>query len=137
MDNFERFQAITNEMGDTYKKKNHDYGNSFDESLDEHGLIAAIVRIGDKYNRIKSLNKNGQAMVKESMRDTFLDMANYCIMSAMWLDAQNDKKPEENICTNCINGTVDNGTLYCKMFHNRVNNNRIKCHSFVERNKGE
>lgn len=94
MTNVERFRAIVDEMAETYERKNADYGNSFDESLDEHGLIASIVRIGDKYKRIKTLSKGAEQKVKdESIRDTFLDMANYCIMSAMWMDGKSETKP--------------------------------------------
>lgn len=81
------FERITKGMFEIYKKKNHDYGNSFDQSLDKFGLIASVVRLGDKMNRIESL-VNKEAQVKdESIRDTILDMANYCIMTAMWMDA--------------------------------------------------
>lgn len=82
------FETITANMYETYKKKNHDYGNSFDQSLDKFGLIASVVRLGDKMNRIESL-VNKEAQVKdESIRDTIMDMANYCIMTAMWMDKQ-------------------------------------------------
>ena len=87
-DNALAFQVITEKMLETYKKKNHDYGNSFDQSLDKHGLVAAIVRIGDKMNRIETLCKNTAQVSDESIADTLLDMANYCIMTKMWLDSK-------------------------------------------------
>lgn len=84
----DRFKKITETMLDVFKKKNHDYGNSFDQSLDKFGLIASVVRLSDKMNRIESLI-NKEAQVKdESIRDTIMDMANYCIMTAMWLNKQ-------------------------------------------------
>lgn len=86
----EKFNSITTDMLKTYVKKNHDYGNSFEQSLDKFGLVAGVVRIGDKMNRIESLNTK-EAMVKdESIKDTLLDMANYCIMSVMWLNKQSE-----------------------------------------------
>ena len=83
-----RFKRIEEEMLLIYERKNHDYGNSFGQSVAEHGPIAAIVRIGDKYNRIKQLLglKEQAAVDNESARDTLLDMANYCIMLAMELE---------------------------------------------------
>lgn len=85
-----RFQKILSEMLSTYVAKNSDYGNSFEESLDEEGLAAARVRMGDKWNRFKTLSKGKSNLVKdESIRDTLLDTANYCIMTIMWLDKQN------------------------------------------------
>lgn len=81
------FENVIDEMISTYKKKNTDYGNSFDQSLDKFGLIASVVRLNDKFNRIESLIKNKEQLVKdESIRDTFLDMANYAAMTVAWLD---------------------------------------------------
>lgn len=83
----DKFRKITESMVETFNKKNHDYGNSFEESLDEEGIVAARVRLGDKWNRFKQLSKGIKPKVKdESLRDTILDMANYLIMTAMWLD---------------------------------------------------
>ena len=80
---------ICQELTETYKKKNADYGNSFENSLDKHGLIAGIVRMDDKMSRLISLNsKNKQLVLDESLRDTLMDLANYAIMSVMWLDEQ-------------------------------------------------
>ena len=73
-----------------YSRKNHDYGNSFEQSLNEEGLAASRIRMGDKWNRFKQLSKGAQAQVNdESLRDTLIDMANYAIMTVMWLDKQN------------------------------------------------
>ena len=80
---------ICRELTETYEKKNADYGNSFENSLDKHGLIAGIVRMDDKMSRLISLNsKNEQQVMDESLRDTLMDLANYAIMSVMWLDEQ-------------------------------------------------
>ena len=86
-DDATRFEEITKTMLDTFKKKNHDYGNSFEQSLDEEGLAAARIRMGDKWNRFKQLSKGDIAQVNdESITDTLLDMANYAIMTKIWLD---------------------------------------------------
>lgn len=90
-DNVEQFMSITQNMAKTYAAKNHDYGNSFEESLDEFGLVASVVRLGDKMNRIKSLIKKEAQVKDESIRDTLLDMANYAIMTVMWMNKQNEK----------------------------------------------
>lgn len=84
--NVQQFMDITTDMAKTYAAKNHDYGNSFSESLNEFGLVAAVVRIGDKMNRIKSLIKKEAEVKDESIQDTLLDMANYCIMTVMWMN---------------------------------------------------
>lgn len=85
-DNVEQFMSTTNNMTKTYIAKNHDYGNSFEQSLDKFGLVASVVRLGDKMNRIESLTKKEAQVKDESIKDTLLDMANYAIMTVMWMD---------------------------------------------------
>lgn len=86
----DRFEDITRKMHNIFKKKNHDYGNSFEQSLNEEGLAASRIRMGDKWNRYKTLSKpKVDAQVNdESLRDTLIDLANYAIMTVMWLDKQ-------------------------------------------------
>lgn len=78
---------------DTYRKKNADYGNAFEKSMDEDGLLVAKIRIGDKIRRINSLIKNnGEGQVKdERLEDTYLDLANYCVMTILWIRKQYSK----------------------------------------------
>lgn len=84
--NVEQFMSITQNMTKIYAAKNHDYGNSFEESLDEFGLVASVVRMGDKMNRIKSLIKKEAQVKDESIKDTLLDIANYAVMTIMWMN---------------------------------------------------
>ena len=88
MDNIKQHKEKVDYLHDLYKRKNQDYGNSFDKSLDEHGVIASVVRLEDKFNRFKKISKNIQLVEDESFIDTILDMANYAIMTAMWLENQ-------------------------------------------------
>lgn len=83
--NVQKFVDITDGMVKTYIAKNHDYGNSFVQSLDKFGLIASIVRMGDKMNRIETLASKKAEVKDESVEDTLLDLANYAIMTVMWL----------------------------------------------------
>jgi glutaredoxin 2 len=71
-----------------YESKNADYADSFGESIKEWGILAAVVRIDDKMRRLKSLVKQPAKVQSETMRDTLMDMANYCIMSVMELDKE-------------------------------------------------
>lgn len=88
-DNVQQFMDITANMAKIYAAKNHDYGNSFDQSLDKFGIIAAIVRMGDKMNRLESLAVKKAEVKDESIKDTLLDLASYSIMTVMWLDNKN------------------------------------------------
>ena len=82
IDYVKEFRKITEEMGDLYEKKNTAYGNSFAESYEEFGLISSIVRLSDKFKRLKSLHKNPNIDdIGESIDDTIKDMACYCIMT--------------------------------------------------------
>ena len=85
MDNIQHFQQIVKEMAETYAKKNKDYGNSFDKTLDKWGPNIALARLEDKLNRITQLTLSGKAEVNdESIEDTLKDMATYAIMFLMW-----------------------------------------------------
>ena len=88
------------EMLEIYKAKNKDYGDSFSESFEEFGLIAPVVRMNDKMNRIKSLSKKGDRQVKsESLRDSLMDLANYAMMTVVELDQQVEDWKKENFGT--------------------------------------
>lgn len=82
----QRFENITSEMLNTYKKKNADYGNSFSDTIQEFGFIPAVARINDKFQRVKKMVKGEQMNINESMRDNLLDIANYCILTIMEID---------------------------------------------------
>ena len=73
-------QEICKQMHNTYRRKNHDYGDSF-ATLRQEYPNAILIRLGDKYNRLKALMSGEVAQVKdESIDDTLLDLANYCIL---------------------------------------------------------
>lgn len=99
-------EFICEELYETYKKKNKDYGDSFAKSLDKHGLIAAIVRMDDKMSRLVTLEKSESIEVNESMRDTVMDLANYAIMTAMWMD-ENATETVEIHADNLVLGRVE------------------------------
>lgn len=91
MDNVKQFKQIATELGELYDKKNSAYGNSFSETYKKLGIISAVTRISDKYNRLCNLSTNPNIDdLGESLEDTLRDMASYCIMTVMEL--QNNKK---------------------------------------------
>lgn len=91
-----RFRNITEKMRETFLKKNHDYGNSFHETWDEFGdkgIITALTQISHKYHRLINIGLGTKPLVDESIDDTLLDMANYCILTIMELEkARNNEK---------------------------------------------
>lgn len=85
------FHELIEKMRDIHDKKNADYGDgrqlgNFMEAED-FGVEAwrgALVRLSDKYSRIKSLAKrvNQKGEVKdESFEDTLIDLANYALLT--------------------------------------------------------
>lgn len=80
------FKDILNEMQDLYDKKNHDYGDSFSTSYRLFGLVAPLVRMNDKMNRLNKLYQSDSRVTDESIRDTLIDLANYAVMTVVELD---------------------------------------------------
>lgn len=87
-------REVCEEINDLYARKNHDYGDSFHQTFVEEGVAIARIRLGDKFNRFKTLSRSGdQKVVDESIRDTLIDLANYAIMTVLEMEeAENDRK---------------------------------------------
>lgn len=78
------FKSLLDELLETYEKKNADYGDSFKKTHLQFGEIAGLVRISDKVNRLVSLSKKTDSEAYfESKRDTYMDLANYCLMQVL------------------------------------------------------
>lgn len=80
------FKKITDEMLDTYKVKNHDYGSSFSNLFKECGMTYAYGHMKEKLERVKSLMKDEAKVKGEGMKDSLLDLANYTILTIMELE---------------------------------------------------
>ena len=85
----QHFANIVEEMTELYEKKNHDYGDSFKEMFNEFGMTSALIRLSDKYRRLKTLAKS-DAKVNESVRDTLIDLACYAVMTIIELEDRDD-----------------------------------------------
>ena len=102
MDRLGIYQNIINNLEDTYKRKNSDYGNSVGDTYEKFGDISFLTRITDKYNRILSLADKGECgeVKDEALEDTILDLANYCLL---WLvereyaGQQEEKEPTKDV----------------------------------------
>ena len=83
----EKHEKICEELNALYAKKNHDYGDSFHLSFLEEGMAMPRIRLGDKFNRFKTLSRNNTQQVNdESIRDTLIDLANYAIMTILEME---------------------------------------------------
>ena len=102
MSQIEEHKKLVDFVHDVYVRKNHDYGDSFDRSFKKYGIVAALVRMEDKWNRLENLAGGAkQKVMDESIRDTCLDLANYCLMTVMELDknksVENQRAFEEQV----------------------------------------
>lgn len=87
-------KQICSQMTETYIKKNNDYGNAF-ANLRNEIPNAILVRLYDKYSRLKTLMNGEKQMVNdESIDDTLLDLANYCILELIERKLERDKADE-------------------------------------------
>ena len=91
-ENVVSFRAIQDKLVNIYAKKNHDYGDSFNEGCNELGVGYAFSRIFDKTKRFQTLAKgimNNNLSIEvqdETIEDTIMDLANYCMMYLAWRD---------------------------------------------------
>ena len=87
MSKVERHASICAEINKLYEQKNHDYGDSFHQTFVEEGMAMARIRLGDKFNRFKTLSRGvDQKVNDESIRDTLIDLANYVIMTVVEME---------------------------------------------------
>ena len=85
------YKKITDEMLDTYKAKNHDYGSSFSNLFKECGMTYAYGHMAEKLERVKSLMKDEAKVKGEGMKDSLLDLANYAILTIMELERKEEE----------------------------------------------
>lgn len=79
---------ICQRLNDICTRKNKDYKNSFSDTWDEFGIISLVIRLNDKMLRLKQLSKYDAQVKDESLKDTLMDMANYCILGIIELEKE-------------------------------------------------
>lgn len=92
--NVDAFVNVVKPMINLYARKNHDYGNSFDENCERFGIVYATSRMYDKLNRVVNLTRNPNINLEvkdETIKDTIQDLANYAVMYLAYLNKKNDK----------------------------------------------
>lgn len=111
MNKVEQFRGVANELTSLYEKKNACYGDSFGQTYAKLGVISAVTRISDKYNRLCALATNKDIdNLGESIEDTLIDLAAYAIMTLVELrnanknikTLPNDDKKERFLCINPV-----------------------------------
>lgn len=87
IDKIKQHKKMCEKLNEIYHQKNTAYGDSFGETYSKLGIISAATRISDKYNRFINLATHTNIDIgDESIKDTLIDMANYCLMTVMELE---------------------------------------------------
>lgn len=76
-------------------KKGHDYSTDNDclANLREWGFKGVVIRIADKYSRLKSFVKQGELKVNdEGVLDTLIDMSNYCYLARILYNQERERE---------------------------------------------
>ena len=80
--NLKMHADLCTQMHELCVAKNKRYGDSFSKTVQHYGLISALTRMSDKWNRIETLILgNADESADESLVDSLTDLANYCIMT--------------------------------------------------------
>lgn len=109
----ENMQNAHDELLQTFVNKNADYGNSFESSLEEYGLIAALIRMNDKMGRLHTLIKSEAKVKDESISDTLRDLSNYALMASVWFDHKDDDdRPDSERVKDLLNKPMPNLGFY-------------------------
>ena len=86
MTKVENFRKVADALCHLYEAKNKAYGDSFGTTFQKLGIISAVTRISDKYNRLCNLAVNPDIdNLGESIEDTLQDLASYAIMTIIEL----------------------------------------------------
>lgn len=102
-----KFNQLLQEMAELHAKKDHDYAGdkhlSNFEECEKFNIPAwkgVLVRLSDKWSRVKSLVKKGGNKVKdESLIDTLMDISVYALITIILLEeAKRDTQTEEKAC---------------------------------------
>ena len=93
-----------------YEDKNHDYGDSVNDTFKKFGIDAFLVRMYDKLNRVYSLTRTqAEAKVQdEKIEDTLLDLANYAIIALVELQNERIQMKENACCEAPSREIIDN-----------------------------
>lgn len=84
------FLIIALENAVLMDRKQRDYGS---KNISGYGMFGVVVRMSDKFERIKNLfNNKRKKAVNESIRDSLKDISNYAIIALM---IESGKWPEK------------------------------------------
>ena len=74
------FKKIAQELINLFEAKQHDYGPG---NIASFGNLGVLVRMNDKFERLKNLVLNNKRPANEGIEDTLKDIANYAVIYLM------------------------------------------------------
>ena len=74
---------VIDELGNLLITKQADYGPGNVNNAFGGPMNGLMVRIGDKFERLKNLLSNNKQTNYESVEDSFMDLANYAVIALM------------------------------------------------------
>lgn len=86
-----RMDRIYQEIRDIRERKGHDYAGTEDSlrNLRDFGWQGVIVRLGDKYHRLRSFVQQDELKVTdETIRDTMIDLCCYSFLCLLMYDEE-------------------------------------------------
>ena len=98
----QQFHAILTEMGETFDRKNRDYGQDSDpfanvRQSEQWGIapwIGAMVRATDKVTRLQTYAQKG-TLANEGVEDSLLDLAVYSIIALLLFREQQEGRRQD------------------------------------------
>lgn len=121
-DEFLKFQRETfDKLVSITEKKNADYAGKGGDAFNNFTRVEAlgiatteqgfVTRMTDKLSRIISFMQNGELQVKdESVEDTLLDLANYCVLMAGYLRSKKEDTSIVAGTNGSVSVTISRGT---------------------------
>ena len=94
-------ETIAADLAALLVAKQHDYGPGNINNAHLSPMNGLLVRMGDKYERIKHLTASNATAKNEPLRDSFIDLANYCIIALMVIDNTWPPNERHQPCPNC------------------------------------
>ena len=73
--------AVIKHAQELFVAKNKDYG----DATEMFGVLGVLVRLGDKFSRIRALSGGMTPAVEEKVTETIIDAINYCIFVQVFI----------------------------------------------------
>lgn len=94
------FKIFEEELVPILRAKGHDYSGEADihSNFRDFGLLGILVRIGDKYHRLKNILLQGgnRKVANETIEDTLLDLIGYGFIGLIYYRTEERKHEETN-----------------------------------------